>query len=131
MTAMVRFRLRDVRLRREAVAILAVVAVALFGQSPTRASATPSPPAWLLTHERLLLQRGFRNAKPAHIDHIWYPKRIGVGFEFSQVVVCNLCEVLPGQTPPHGRVIRADFSRTTHWVTKYRFCSARRTCLTR
>jgi hypothetical protein len=91
----------------------------------------PSPPAWLVRAERMLLARTFGGARPQRVDYIPYPEKIAVVFAFGRVVVCGACSAPSAASEPRGRVVRVSFDRSTHalggapdgWAMQ--FCSER------
>jgi len=117
-------------MRRLGVALSLLVVTA---SAPSASPATPrfTPPNWLLTAERSLLDRAFEHAKPIQVHYIPYPKKIAVVFEFSHVVICGMCSSPTAGSQPRGKVIRVSFDRRTHhlggasdgWAM--RFCEAK------
>ena len=85
----------------------------------------PIPP-WLPAAQIQILDRVFGGAKPTHVFHISYPRKIAVIFEFKRVVICRTCSGPSNASIPRGRVIRVSFDRRTHRLTgSMQFCEAR------
>ncbi|MGH2972147.1 MAG: hypothetical protein ACRDNM_00735 [Gaiellaceae bacterium] len=85
-------------------------------------------PHWLAPAETHALDGMFGGAKPVHVYHLQYPKKIAVVFEFSRVVVCGTCSAPSDASLPRGKVIRLSFDRRTHVVREadgLRFCETR------
>jgi hypothetical protein len=113
-----------------------VVAVSLLTVLASAPSASPAttrftPPRWLLSAERLLLDRAFERAKPTRVHYIPYPKKIAVVFEFSHIVIFGMCSSPTAASQPRGKVLRVSFDRRTHLLSgasdgwAIHFCVAR------
>jgi hypothetical protein len=117
-------------MRRLGVALSLLVVTA---SAPSASPATPrfTPPNWLLTAERALLDRAFEHAQPIQVHYIPYPKKIAVVFEFRDVVICGMCSSPTAATQPRGKVLRVSFDRRTHLLSgaadgwAIRFCEVR------
>jgi hypothetical protein len=112
---------------------VAVSLIALVASAPSASSASTrfTPPRWLLSAERSLLDRAFEHARPSQVHYIRYPKKIAVVFEFRHVVICGMCSSPTSASQPRGKVLRVSFDRRTHLLSgatdgwAIRLCEAR------
>lgn len=104
---------------------LAVMLVGTALGASDRSTLLPLP-HWLVSAEKVALDRVFGGATPIHTSYIPYPKKIAVIFEFNRVVICRTCRGLSRATQPRGRVIRVSFDRQTHQLNgPMQFCESR------
>jgi hypothetical protein len=89
-------------------------ALTTSGVAATQGPHVLPPPRWLMPAEIRTLDRVFGGARPTTTWYKWYPHKIAVTFEFSQVVICGACSAPSNASLARGRVIRVGYDRQTH-----------------